>query len=194
MDCRTFRKKHLAFVDDTLPGVDVVGMQLHLAECTECEAWDQRIRRSLFVVRNHLGSVEPSADFRSRLDARLAREKAALAAPPALFGSRRNVPVWSLAVGVVAIGATAVALARTPDPARDLARIPQAVVVGPQGSTMSQVSGATGAQPAFIATMSSGMAILPALMLVDEAPALRAAADEFAATSARAASFSPPER
>lgn len=194
MDCRTFRKKHLAFVDDTLPGVEVVGMQLHLAECTECEVWDQRIRRSLLVVRNHLGAIEPSATFRTRLDARLAREKAALSAPPALFGSRRHVPVWSLAIGVMVIGATAVALDRAPAPPRDLVRIPEAVVVGPQGATMSQLPVATDAQPAFIATMSSGMAILPALMLLDEAPALRAAADEFAATSARTASFSPPER
>ena len=194
MDCKTFRKKHLAFVDDTLPGVDVVGMQLHLAECTACEEWDQRIRRSLFVVRNHLGGIEPSANFRTKLDARLAREKAALATAPALFGSRRHVPVWSLALGVLVVGATATALVRMPSPPHVPERFPPVVVVGPQGSAMSQVSGATGAQPAFIATMSSGMAILPALMLVDEAPALRAAADEFAATSARAASFSPPER
>jgi hypothetical protein len=194
MDCRTFRKHHLAFVDDTMPGVDVVRMQLHLAECTECEGWDQSIRRSLLVARNHLGAIEPSAKFRARLDARLAQEKAALAAAPALFGSRRRAPVWSLALGVVVLGATAAALMRLPTPESGVARLSDTVVVGPPGSAMGQVPGASGAQPAFIATMSSGMAILPALMLVDEAPALRAAADEFAATSARAASFSPPER
>jgi hypothetical protein len=196
MDCRTFRKHHLAFVDDTLPGVDVVRMQLHLAECADCEAWDHRVRRSLLVVRNHLGTIEPSERFRARLDARLAQEKATLAAAPALFGGGlRRFPVWPLALGVVVLGVTVTALGRVADPAVDVKTLPGAVVVGPLGaSLMSNGVGPGNAQPAFIATFSSGMAILPALMLVDEAPALGAAADEFAASTARTASYVPQER
>lgn len=194
MDCRTFRKNHLAFVDDTLPGVDVVRMQLHQAECPECERWDQQIRRSLLVARNHLGAIEPSARFRSRLDARLAQEKAALAAAPALFGSRRRAPVWTLTLGLVAIGVTAGTLLRVSDGGTSVGRMSAAVVVGPPDAGHMSPAGAAGAQPAFIATMSSGMAILPALMLVDEAPVLRAAADDFAATNLRAASYQTPER
>lgn len=196
MDCRTFRKHHLAFVDDTLPGVDVVRMQLHLAECTDCEAWDQRVRRSLLVVRNHLGTIEPSQKFRAQLDARLAQEKAALAAAPALFGGGlRRLPVWPLALGVVVLGVTVSALGDVSEPADSVGRHREVVVVGPLGaSLMSNGVGPGNAQPAFIATFSSGMAILPALMLVDEAPALGAAADEFAASTARPASYVPQER
>lgn len=194
MDCRTFRKNHLAFVDDTLPGVDVVRMQLHQAECPECERWDQQIRRSLLVARNHLGEIEPSARFRARLDARLAQEKAALAAAPALFGSRRRAPVWTLTLGLVAIGVTAASLLQVSDAGTNVGRMSAAVVVGPHDAAQMAPTGAAGAQPAFIATVSSGMAILPALMLADEAPVLRAAADDFAATNVRAASYQAPER
>ncbi len=176
MDCRTFRKHHVAFIDDTLPGVDVVRMQLHLAECAACEGWDQKVRRSLLVARNHLASIEPSDDFRARLDARLARERASLNSAPALFGAPRRMPVWSMVLGVAILGTAAGALLRVPG--TEVVRHPGVVVrpeARPSGSSQRGVNDAT---PAYIATVSSGMAILPALMLVDEAPSLVSAADE----------------
>ncbi len=173
MDCRGFRKQHLAFVDDTLPGVDVVRMQLHLAECVECERWDQRVRKSLFMARNHLDSIEPSAQFRARLLARLEQEKSTLVTAPPLFGARRP-PFWSLALGLGVVGVSMTALYSV---SGDIERgaLPVAAIES-SAALPVHIADSTithgGATPAFIATVSSGMAILPALMIADELPSL----------------------
>src|SRR5215208_1855831 len=70
MDCREFCDQHLAFVDDTLAGIELVRMQRHIAECESCANHDAKIRRALLLFRN-LPSIEPSADFSRRLEARL---------------------------------------------------------------------------------------------------------------------------
>src|SRR6476661_108956 len=70
MDCRDFCDQHVAFVDDTLAGIELVRMQRHLAECECCAKHDAKIRRALLLFRN-LPSIEPSADFSRRLEARL---------------------------------------------------------------------------------------------------------------------------
>src|ERR1700675_4773412 len=70
MDCREFCDQHLAFVDDTLAGIELVRMQQHLVECQSCAKHDAKIRRALLLFRN-LPSIEPSADFSQRLEARL---------------------------------------------------------------------------------------------------------------------------
>src|SRR5947207_13717723 len=70
MDCHEFCDKHLAFVDDTLAGIELVRMQRHIAECESCAKQDAKIRRALLLFRN-LPSIEPSADFSQRLEARL---------------------------------------------------------------------------------------------------------------------------
>jgi hypothetical protein len=75
MDCRDFQENHFAFVDDTLPGVELVGMQMHLNECEKCAKHDANVRRSLMLFRN-LPSIEPSADFSLRLQQKLAQAKA----------------------------------------------------------------------------------------------------------------------
>ena len=72
MDCSRFRDQHLAYLDDTLPGDVMRAARQHLAVCTACAAHDGRIRRSLMLAHNHVTEIEPSSDFRARLDARLA--------------------------------------------------------------------------------------------------------------------------
>lgn len=79
MDCREFREKHFAFVDDTLPGVELVGMQMHLTECEPCSCHDATVRRSLMLFRS-LPRIEPSADFSQRLERKLREAKLAEAA------------------------------------------------------------------------------------------------------------------
>ena len=79
MNCREFRRKHDAYVDDTLSGVDIEGMGQHLRLCPQCAALDTRIRRSLLLARN-LPTIEPSAAFGERLQMRLAQERAFMAA------------------------------------------------------------------------------------------------------------------
>jgi len=78
MDCREFRAKHVAFVDDTLSLVDTEAMHRHLRGCPRCARRDTAVRRSLLLVRN-LPEIEPSADFMSRLNSRLAECKVARA-------------------------------------------------------------------------------------------------------------------
>ena len=80
MDCREFHKKHCAFIDDTLSGIELVGVQRHIAECEDCAKHDAIVRRSLLVFRN-LPRIEPSADFSERLNVRLREMKDPDAAP-----------------------------------------------------------------------------------------------------------------
>ncbi|GJG85817.1 hypothetical protein tb265_09980 [Gemmatimonadetes bacterium T265] len=70
MDCSEFRRHHLAYVDDTLPGDVLVAAERHRVECAACGAHDTLVRRSLLLARN-LPTIEPSADFAARLEARL---------------------------------------------------------------------------------------------------------------------------
>ena len=78
MNCREFRRKHDAYIDDTLSGVDIEGMNRHLRLCQQCAALDTRIRRSLLIARN-LPTIQPSAAFSERLQMRLAQERAFMA-------------------------------------------------------------------------------------------------------------------
>lgn len=75
MDCSAFRRHHVAYVDDTLPGDLVVAAVRHVAECPACARHDTAVRRSLLLARNLARDVAPlecSADFAVRLEARLA--------------------------------------------------------------------------------------------------------------------------
>lgn len=70
MNCHEFRKNHCAFVDDTLPGIEIIRMQRHLSECESCASLDARIKRSLLVFRN-LPTIEPSENFSVRLQEKI---------------------------------------------------------------------------------------------------------------------------
>jgi hypothetical protein len=70
MDCREFHDNHSGFIDDTLSGIELVAMQRHINECSECAKHDSLIRRSLLLFRN-LPRIEPSPGFTDRLNARL---------------------------------------------------------------------------------------------------------------------------
>ena len=70
MDCRSFRKHHVAYLDDTLPGELLVTAERHVRECAGCASHDTAVRRSLLLARN-LPPLEVSDDFAARLAARL---------------------------------------------------------------------------------------------------------------------------
>lgn len=116
MDCHRFRRDHLAYLDDTLPGDDMRRAQLHLLQCAACGAHDALVRRSLMLVRS-LPDIAPRADFQQRLRVRLAEQVAAeaVASTPwmgtgeSLAGARwgRRAPVTYLAVAVVGMMAGA---------------------------------------------------------------------------------------
>ena len=70
MDCRSVRKHHLAYLDATLAGDQMASAQRHIMACDPCAAHDTLVRRSLMVARN-LSTIEPSAAFQERLQAKL---------------------------------------------------------------------------------------------------------------------------
>ncbi len=166
MDCRTFRRKHFAFVDDTLPGIDVVQMERHRSECATCARLDSDIRRSLLLVRNNLSTIQPSAEFASRLARRLEAERHRNAAPPPFFRGPGVSGFLSMSLGVVALGFLAVAMMDRQESGA-IARLPDVVFRPVAVAPSSQI--APVAPPAFVASVSTGMAVWPALLMMEEA-------------------------
>ena len=70
MDCRTFRRQHLEYLDGTLPCDAMAAMHAHGAKCACCSRFDVTLRRGLMVARS-LTPVTPSASFSFRLRAAL---------------------------------------------------------------------------------------------------------------------------
>lgn len=70
MDCKHFRKLHLEFLDDTLPGEVMLAAEQHLLVCNSCAAHDTLVRRSLLIARN-LPVLEPDEQFQQRLREKL---------------------------------------------------------------------------------------------------------------------------
>lgn len=186
MDCRTFRKHHLAYLDDTLPGELLVSAERHVIECEACAAHDTMVRRSLLLARN-LPSIDLSDDFAARLAARLDAVRcgdcdvpldgvphddwaptraemlrAALAGP---FANRRRAAV---AAGLLALSyAGGQAIVR--------ARAPHAAALAPVVATMPEPTAPPVymplASPALVTTASTGIPVWPAALLADQAPA-----------------------
>jgi hypothetical protein len=174
MNCREFRRKHDAYVDDTLSGVDIEAMGRHLRLCAQCAALDTRIRRSLLLAHN-LPAIEPSAAFTERLQMRLAHERALKSARQQDDGGtmmgmtmRHRSPFSTgtyvaLAAGIaMAAGlAMAVTVADDADPTIRLAPV-VASAPEPEPSLF--------ATRAMVASMPAGMPIWPAVYVAQRAP------------------------
>lgn len=157
MDCRTFANKHHAFVDDTLPGVDMSAMRTHLERCVTCQRRDADMRRSLLLFRN-LPRIEVSEGFGDLLRARIERE------------SRADVPLpgpsrirWAAAALIVAIGGTTWAAMQRRD--AETVRLPAVVASEPPAVPTTPSDDAT---PAYVASMSTALPMWPALMHAEE--------------------------
>ena len=174
MNCREFRRKHDAYVDDTLSGVDIEGMDRHLRLCPQCAALDTRIRRSLLLARN-LPTIEPSAAFGERLQMRLAQERAFMAArqhdTDAMLGmmARRHRSPFTtgtfvaLAAGIaVAAGVTMTVVLTGADD--------RVIRLAPVVATMPEPELSPFATPAMVASMPAGMPIWPAVFVAQRAP------------------------
>lgn len=74
MDCRAFRQLHGDWVDDVLDPQESETLERHAADCGACARFDTLARRALMVARN-APQIEVSADFNTRLHARLAEER-----------------------------------------------------------------------------------------------------------------------
>ena len=187
MDCRSFRNQHFAFVDDTLPGVDIVRMQRHRIECAKCARLDADIRLSLLLIRNNLPTIQPSAGFSVRLARRLESERRRSELPPPLFRGPGMHGFLSMSLGVVALGLVAITLAERPTN-RITAHLP-AVVFRPSRAPLGVNSVLPVTPPAFVASVSTGMTVWPALLLMEEAQARYAGRD--AGAEVRAVNYSP---
>jgi anti-sigma factor RsiW len=173
MDCRQFRNKHVAYVDDVLPAIDMEAMRRHLTRCPKCSRQDTSIRRSLMLVRN-LPTIEPSSDFMNRLSARLAEigppSYAELASPRASLASFRGFVV--LAAGIGAIAVISIEASRY-----FVTSITRHEVVPIAAATIDSTP-TSSANAAIVASVSTGIPVWPAVLMVGEAP-LRFANMEF---------------
>jgi hypothetical protein len=163
MDCREFCDQHLAFVDDTLAGIELVRMQQHLAECRRCSDQDTKVRRALLLFRN-LPSIEPSAEFSARLEARIknCEYDHLFAASP------RNLTRAAIAAtlaSVVMLGYIGTTLF-TSDTPRDLVMAP--VIANTPEPELTPITTST---PAIVASVSAGLSIWPAALLAEQVPA-----------------------
>ena len=160
MHCRTFLDNHLAFLDNTLSEVEQEAMQAHLAECVKCARRDTALRRGLLVVRN-LPSIEPSPEFLARLHASL---HAAGRIQPVRSDARAGSRVGSLAA---AAGVAAVALLAT-----SLligSRAPRTIQMPPVVAMRPALAPSLVSQ-AFVASISTGVPVWPAVMMAEQAP------------------------
>ncbi len=160
MDCRTFRKNHAAFVDDTLPAIDIVAGQRHLLECADCAQYDTSVRRALMVFRN-LPTIQPSADFSARLNARLAEVRA----QPGTEWRHRGPGLGAFAaaaLGVVALGYITTFAYELTSPTPVLALAP-VVTTQPESVPSPMTSSA------IAASMSMGIPVWPAMLMAEQA-------------------------
>jgi hypothetical protein len=161
MDCREFRKQHLAFTDGTLDDREHVAMQLHLVECRGCERYDSVVRRGLLMLRN-LTPIETRPDFLDRLNAKLyqldqADARAAVYRGPG-FGS-----FIAVATGMLAAGFLAAALLDWTGPVRDL-RFAPVVAMRPVAPPAPLIDFD------FVASASAGLPVWSAAVMAEQAP------------------------
>ena len=163
MDCREFREKHVGFVDDTLPAIDMEDMQRHLRACPRCSRHDTTVRRGLLIVRN-LPRIEPSPDFMARLNERLEDlQRVAMTAEVPSPYRLTSGSFAAVAAGLALIGYVALeTMHRFASPAA--LTLPPVVATAPE-SPASPLS-----SPAYLAGISTGMPVWPAVMMVEQAP------------------------
>jgi len=179
MDCKSFRKQHLAYLDDTMPGDEMATAQHHVMMCDGCAAHDTLVRRSLMVARS-MPALEPSADFQARLRVRLAEcrdecrdERSAMAARVALAHAPRSASPPTARLRdtrvVVAVAASAMLGAFvwqgwSGPSAPELSMQP---VIASQPAMPTPVSYIT---PELMQAMATGNPVWPAAMVIDDAP------------------------
>jgi hypothetical protein len=164
MDCRVFRQRHVGFVDDTLPAIEMRELQQHLRVCPRCARHDIAVRRGLLLVRN-LPSIEPSPDFMARLNARLreldvSRDASLTMSRPTALGLSSFA---ALAAGLALLGYIALeAMHRFARPVE--LRMPPVLATAPETPPSPLTD------PAFVAAISTGMPMWPAVLMADQAP------------------------
>ena len=170
MNCRAFRSKHDAYLDDTLSGVELDAMACHRNLCEPCARLDTRVRRALLVAHN-LPIIQPSARFTERLQRRLVQERVLIASARASRAAR--VDNWwrplsvgayaAMAAGILVAGGLAAAITDGMGE-RDTIRL------APVVASLPETEPSTLATPAMVASMPIGMTVWPALYVAQQTP------------------------
>jgi len=168
MDCREFQENHFAFIDDTLSGIELVGMQRHIAECESCAKHDTTVRRSLMLFRS-LPRIEPSAEFSERLNARL-RELRESETSSAFHHSGKFAAAVAIA-SVVMLGYIGSSL-RDVDTPRDIV-FPPVVASVPEPEFIPLIAPG----PALVTSAAAGLPIWTAALYAERQPLHFATAD-----------------
>jgi len=173
MDCRDFREQHLCYVDDTLPGVELVRMQMHLTECPECARHDATIRRSLMLFRS-LPRIEPSPDFSKNLERKLRDAKLADSAAVRTSRTRRlgTAVTVSSALMLAYIGFSL----RQVDTPQDIV-LPPVVALASIADTQMSSSPA----PEMLAAVPAGLPLWTAAFFAEQTPVHFASIEQTAA-------------
>ncbi len=164
MDCKQFLENHFAFVDDILPGIELVGMQVHLAECERCAKHDASVRRSLMVFRS-LPLIHPSENFGAKLEGRLMEVRLADLEAAQTGKSRRFAATLAI-TSLVMLGYIGMSLRRVDSP-RDIV-FPPVVATAPTSELVPATM--TSPAPEMVAALPSGLPIWTAALLADQSP------------------------
>jgi len=168
MDCREFQDNHLAFIDDTLSGIELVGMLRHIAECENCARHDATVRRSLMLFRN-LPRIEPSPEFSERLHSRL-RELRDTERSATFHHSGKFAAAVAVA-SMLMLGYISNSLKNVDSP-RDIV-FPPVVASLPE----SELAPITTPAPALVASAAAGLPIWTAALFAEVQPLHFASAD-----------------
>src|SRR5207302_1632834 len=77
MTCAEFLERYTDFRDGLITAPrELRRFERHLMRCAGCRRYDTAVRRGVLALQA-AGTIEPSRDFRRRLDARLERERRA---------------------------------------------------------------------------------------------------------------------
>jgi anti-sigma factor RsiW len=163
MNCRTFRKHHVSYVDDTASGFARAQLDEHLRACERCANHDARVRRALLVVRN-LPPIEPSAGFRDRLHSRLVAS--ALMPERAMARRMRYSGIMAAAAVLLSVGTVAGVASMGQRPMT--LTMPPVVASSPPVFPSVNESPVL-AMPEVVASFSTGLALWPAALVADEA-------------------------
>ena len=157
MDCRRFRDQHALLIDQRCSALEENELREHMRACPKCARHDTAVRRSLILVRN-LPDIEPSPDFRARLESRLR----AGAQPVELRRPLLTPAVYAaVAATVVFVAALAAGALRR----STVTEIRMAPVVASTSESESSF-----ASTALVATVPTGMSVWPAIMAASQAP------------------------
>src|SRR5258708_25192283 len=104
MTCAEFLERYTEFRDGLITAPrELRRFERHLVRCAGCRRYDTAVRRGVLALQA-AGTIEPSRDFRRRLDARLERERRAAREVPASAGVAAALALPGAPAGVAVGG------------------------------------------------------------------------------------------